>query len=108
MLHDPFRWNGVGLGEGRLDEWVQVVVQGAGLLVIPADERVVELGDRPWREVADAAEMPDTAEAEHRVAEQLDPGQRDEVVTCLVQDAGDMLEVVGGLLDADDVCVRAA
>ena len=108
LLHDPLRGDGIGLGERGIDERVQVVVQGAGPLVVAGDERVVQLGHRPRGEVPDAAEMADAAEAQHRVAEQLDARQRDEVGPGLVQDVGDVLEVARRLLDADDVVVRAA
>ncbi len=48
-------------------------------LVVAGDEGVVELGDGAWREVGDAAQVAGAAEHEHRVAEQFDPRQRDEV-----------------------------
>ena len=83
-------------------------MQLPGAFVVAGDERVVELGDRIRREVRDAAEMSPAAEAEHRVAEQLDPRQRDEVRAGLVEHVGDVLEVAGGLLDPDDVRVGAA
>ena len=46
LLHDPLRRHRVDLGEGGVDERVQVVVQRARALVVAGDERVVELGDR--------------------------------------------------------------
>ena len=48
-------------------------------IVIAGDECLVELGDRLRGEVRDAAEVPAAAEHEHRVAEQLDPREGDEV-----------------------------
>ena len=63
LLHDPLRGHGVGLGERGVDERVQVVVQRASPVVVAGDERVVQLGDRSRREVTDAAEVADAAEA---------------------------------------------
>ena len=60
------------------------------------------------REVANATEMPGTAEAEHRIAEELDAGQRDEVGAGLIQDVGNVLEVARRLLDAHHVVVLPA
>ena len=70
MTH--FAGAGFDLCEGRVDERVEVVVQPLGALVVACCEGVVELGDRPRREVADAAQVAAAAQAEHRVAEQLD------------------------------------
>ena len=108
LLHHPLDRHRVGLGEGGVDERVQVVVQRARAFVVAGDERVVELGHRIGREVAHAGQVAGAAEGQHRVAEQLDARERDEVRAGLVEHVGDVLEVAGGLLDADDVGVRAA
>ena len=107
LSHDPFGGHRVHLDEGRLDERVQLVVERSRALVIAGFKRVVELGHRAGREVRDAAEVPAAPEHQHRVAQQLDPRQRDEVAAALREDVRDVLEVARRLLDADDVLVGA-
>jgi hypothetical protein len=107
LLHDPLRRHRVRLREGGVDERVQVVVELLRGGLVAGDERVVEVGDGARREVRHAAEVTAAAERQHRVAEQLDPRQRDEVAAALVEHVGDVLEVARRLLDADDVLVRA-
>ena len=76
--------------------------------MVAGDEGVVQLRDRCGREVPHAAEVPGAAEDEHRVAEQLDAGEGDEVVAGFIEHVGDVLEVASRLLDPDDVVVHPA
>ena len=77
MTH--FAGTGLARRKGGVDERVEVVVERVGAIVIAGDKCVVELGDRLRGEVPDAAEVPAAAEHEHRVAQQLDPREGDEV-----------------------------
>ena len=107
VLEQPFRRGRIRLGEDEVDQRVQLVVKPLGRLQVACVEAARELGDGARRDVGDCADQPRAAQRERRQAEQLDAAPDERVATTVMEDVGDVLEVLRRLLDPDDVVVLA-
>ena len=77
----------------------------SALSLSPAIQWSYIFGDRTGRQVGDGTDEPDTTQRQQRQAQQLDPRPHQHVAPTQVEDPREVLEVLGGLLDADDVGV---
>ena len=105
LLQHPLGRGRVGLGEDHVHQRVQREVQLARLLLLTRRPQLVHLRHGDRRQVGHRADEADPAEGEQRQAQQLDAGPDQDVPAALVQHAGEVLEVPGGLLDPDDVAI---
>ena len=75
---------------------------------LPVDPVLVHPRGRGRGQVGGGGDEPDAAQGEQRQAQQLDAGPDQRVPPGDLQHPGEVLEVLGGLLDPDDVGVRLA